>query len=138
MLTANDAICERYRALGGGRGRSSLGDAADLVNSICHLAVEGDATARQAVVETARYLGIGIANAVWTLDADAVVINSSLTEAWPLVSAAIHDQFPEGPQFLNFRNLVLRPSALAGEAAILGATTLPFAPVFASGGMAVA
>lgn len=136
MLTANDAICERYRALGGGRERSSLGDADDLVKSICHLAEAGDGTARQAVIETARYLGIGIANAVWTFDADAVVINSALTEAWPVVSEAIHEQFPDGPQFLNFRNLVLRPSVLAGEAAILGAMTLPFSSVFASGGMA--
>jgi len=69
---------------------------------------------------------------VWALDADAVVIDGTMTEAWPLVSAAIREQFPEGPQFLNFRNLVLRPSALGGEASLVGAMTVPFAPLFAS------
>ena len=31
--------------------------------------------------ETSRYLGIGIANAVWLLDADVVIIDGALTEA---------------------------------------------------------
>jgi hypothetical protein len=92
--------------------------------------MEGDPAAREAVTETATYLGVGIANAVWALDAEAVVINGALTEAWPLVSAAIREQFPTGRQFLNFRSLLLRPSSLGGEASILGALALPFLNVF--------
>jgi predicted NBD/HSP70 family sugar kinase len=94
--------------------------------------MEGDPAAREAVTETATYLGVGIANAVWALDAEAVVINGALTEAWPLVSAAIREQFPTGRQFLNFRSLLLRPSSLGGEASILGALALPFLNVFSS------
>ena len=129
MLASNDATCERYRSLGGKLG-SSLGDSGEQLKRICHLAMEGDSAARKAILETARYLGIGIANAVWALDAEAVVIDGALTEAWPLVSAAIREQFPDARDYLNFRNLTLRPSALAGEAAIIGAITLPFASLF--------
>jgi len=132
MLSSDVATCERYNALAGTKLRTSSNSCTQQMGQICQLAMEGDAAARGAINESARYLGIGIGNAVWALDADAVVINGTLTEAWPLVSAAIREQFPEGPQFLNFRNLVLRPSALGGEASLIGAITVPFAPLFAS------
>ena len=132
MLSSDVATCERYNALAGMKARVSSNNCIQQMRQICQLAMEGEAPARAALSESARYLGIGIANAVWALDADAVVIDGTMTEAWPLVSAAIREQFPEGPQFLNFRNLVLRPSALGGEASLVGAMTVPFAPLFAS------
>ncbi len=132
MLASDTATCARYRHLTGGRCRSGAGSVTDQVRRVCQLAMEGDPAAREAVTETATYLGVGIANAVWALDAEAVVINGSLTEAWPLVSTAIRDQFPTGRQFLNFRSLLLRPSSLGGEASILGALALPFLNVFSS------
>jgi len=135
VLASDLATCERYRNMAGTRARSSTSSSCtQQMRQICQLAMDGDPHARAAVTATARYLGIGIANAVWALDADAVVIEGTVTEAWPLVSAAIRDQFPEGSQFLNFRNLVLRPSSLSGEAAVIGALTLPFAPIFSYDG----
>ncbi len=135
MLASDMSTCERYTALSGSRTRVPSGSCSQQMRQICQIAMEGDTAARQAVTETARCLGIGIANAVWALDADAVIIDGVLTEAWPLVSAAIRDQFPEGPQFLNFRNLVLRPSSLAGDASMIGAITLPFVPLFSPEGV---
>jgi predicted NBD/HSP70 family sugar kinase len=134
-LASDLATFDRYNTLAGIKVRSSTSsNCAQQMRQICQLAMEGDPHARAAVTTTARYLGIGIANAVWALDADAVVIDGTVTEAWPLVSAAIRDQFPEGPLFLNFRNLVLRPSALGGEASVIGAITLPLAPMFSYDG----
>ncbi len=132
LLASDGATCERYNALAGTRSRLNASNSTQQMRQVCQLAMEGDAAARSALNESARYLGLGIFNAVWALDADAVVIDGTMTEAWPLVSAAIREQFPEGPQFLNFRNLVLRPSALGGEASLIGAITLPFSPLFAS------
>ena len=135
VLASDLATCDRYNNLAGTKARfSTSSSCTQQMRQICQLAMEGDPHARAAVTATARFLGIGIANAVWALDADAVVIDGPVTEAWPLVSAAIRDQFPEGPLFLNFRNLVLRPSALGGEAAVIGAITLPFAPIFSFDG----
>lgn len=129
------ATGDRYNNLAGTKVRSSTSsNCAQQMRQICQPAMEGDPHARAAVTATARYLGIGIANTVWALDADAVVIDGTVTEAWPLVSAAIRDQFPEGPLFLNFRNLVLRPSAFGGCAAVIGAITLPLAPIFSYDG----
>jgi len=133
MLASDMATCERYSALSGSKIVTAT-NCSQQMRQICHLAMEGDRAARDALGETARYLGVGIANTVWALDAEAVVIDGTLTEAWPLVVAGIRDQFPEGPEFLNFRNLVLRPSSLGGEASLMGAMTLPFAPLFSSEG----
>jgi len=131
-LASNLATVERYQRLVGGKSRSNPGSSAEQVKRICHLAMDGDLPARKAVTESARSLGIGIANAIWSLDAEAVVIDGALTDAWSLVSAAIRDQFADGRRFLNFRNLVLRPSSLGGDAAIIGAFTLPFAGMFST------
>jgi predicted NBD/HSP70 family sugar kinase len=92
--------------------------------------MSGDKAAVSALQDTARYLGIGISNIVWGLDPDAVIIDGTLTEAWPLVDTVIRDQFADGREFLNFRNLLLRPSALEGRAAITGAAALSFRSLF--------
>jgi predicted NBD/HSP70 family sugar kinase len=132
-LTANLAVCQRYRSLSGAQDKGTHPDSAHQVRQICHLALEGDVAATRALTETCRYLGIGIANVVWGLDADAVIVDGPLTLAWPLVGPALQDLFPNGRLFSNFRNLVLRPSALCGDASVIGASMLPFASLFSSG-----
>ena len=132
-LASNSAICERYSRLAGSRYRANSGDSAAQVKRICHLAMEGDSAALETVAQTCRYLGIGIANMVWALDAEAVIVDGALTEAWPLVAAAIQEQFPDGEEFPNFRDLLLRPSSLGGEATMIAAASLPFASLFSTG-----
>jgi predicted NBD/HSP70 family sugar kinase len=128
---ANDtAICERYRSQNGARRSGAGGDVTTRAKQICHLAMAGDRAAVDALKETARYLGIGISNIVWGLDPDGVIIDGTVTEAWPLVDAVVREQFADGREFLNFRNLLLRPSALEGQAAITGAAALPFRTLF--------
>lgn len=129
-LASDIATCERYRRLDGARRCPTTGDVSAGVRRICHLALAGDRAALKALQETARYLGIGIANVVWGLDPDAVIIDGAITEAWSLVAPIIADQFPDGSEFVNFRNLILRPSALRGQASIRGAAALPFQSLF--------
>ena len=94
-LASNPAICDRYAELSGNR-RKSGEETTSRARQICYLAVQGDQFARQALLEACRYLGIGIANAVWGLDADMVVIDGVLTEAWPLVSTGHPKSIPGG------------------------------------------
>jgi len=131
-LVANPAVCERYDALAGSSVPTPKGEETARVRHICQLAMNGDVAATGALRETCRYLGIGIANVVWGLDADAVIFDGTLTEAWPMVGPWIADQFPN-PELLNFQDLMLRPSALRGEAATIGAATLPFVRLFSTG-----
>lgn len=130
-LASSTALCERYATIT--NSRTSSGDSRARVRKICQLAMAGDKAAREALAQTCRYLGIGLANVIWGLDADAVVIDGPINEAWPLVSPLIREQFPKREDIRTFRQLVLRPSSLAGEATMMGAATLPFHSLFNSG-----
>ena len=131
-MAANPAVCERYDTLTGSKP-TAKGDTTAHVRDICRLAMHGEQAAIEALRETCRYLGVGIANVVWGLDADVVIVDGTMNEAWPLVAPWIAEQFPDGRELLNFRDLMLRTSALEGEATIIGAVTLPFVRLFATG-----
>jgi predicted NBD/HSP70 family sugar kinase len=133
LLAANPAILARYAALKPGGVRTLRGEPESKVRTICHRAVDGDPHATLAIRECMRYLGIGIANVVWGLDPDVVLIHGAITEAWPVVLSAIQEQFPAGREFSNFRDLILRPCALGQDAGMTGAITLPFVRLFATG-----
>jgi predicted NBD/HSP70 family sugar kinase len=129
-LASNPALCERYSALIGER-RTSTGDTSTRVRRIVQLA-DSVASAREAVIETARCLGIGISNAVWGLDADVVVVDGAITAAWHLIEPVLLSQMPDNDSLAGFK-VLLRPSTLRGEAALVGAATLPLTTVFATG-----
>jgi predicted NBD/HSP70 family sugar kinase len=124
-LISNAAICDRYSGLTGAWRHPGTGDTSARVRRITEWAIAGEAAARQTVEETARYLGIGISNLIWGLDADTVVIDATIADAWRLVEPVVRKQLPEDRDLWGPRNLLLRSSALGGEAALIGAATLP-------------
>lgn len=130
-LTANGAICERYRALSAATGRLLKGDASAGVRQIAQWAAEGDGIAHKSLEETALHLGTGIANMVWGLDADVVVVDGAITRAWQIISPLLRKRLPDVYQASRLP-VLLRPSALGGDAAVIGAASMPFHPVFAS------
>src|SRR5215472_8910117 len=109
-LASNLALCDRYAELSNTKSFAGSGNVTARVRMICHRAMNGEGVAQSAIQETSKYLGIGISNVVWGLDADTVIIQSGITEAWPLVAPVILDQFPESNQTITRQNLVLRPS----------------------------
>ncbi len=128
-LASNGALCERYAALSKSK-QAAQGNVRARVRTICHRAMNGDDAAHEAVEQTSRYLGIGISNVVWGLDADIVILQGTLTEAWPLVAPVILDQFPASGRTVNRHTLVLRPSFFGREASLVGVATLPFRSMF--------
>jgi predicted NBD/HSP70 family sugar kinase len=133
QLASSVALSDRYAALTNGRPLPPSGDSRARVRKICQGAMSGEKAAVDALTQTCRFLGIGITNVVWGLNADAVVLDAPLNDAWSLVAPQIRAQFPPGDDLVTFRNLVLRPSSLGGEASIIGAATLPFQSIFTSG-----
>ena len=129
-LASNAALCDRYAELSNSKSFAGSGNVTARVRMICHRAMNGETAAQSAIQETCKYLGIGISNVVWGLDADTVIIHSGLTEAWPLVAPVILDQFPESNQTVTRQNLVLRPSLFGREASLVGVATLPFDRMF--------
>jgi predicted NBD/HSP70 family sugar kinase len=131
-LAGNPALCERYGAVTGDRRSAASGDTFARVRRIVQAAAGGNTAAVESLVETARCLGVGISNVVWGLDVDVVVIDGAITDAWHLIEPVIREQL--GNESLPEINLLLRPSAFGGDAALIGAATLPFTTLFATGG----
>jgi hypothetical protein len=69
---------------------------------------------------------------VWGLDADVVVIDGVITAAWHLIEPVLLAQMPDGDSLAGLK-VMLRPSTLGGEAALIGAATLPLTTIFATG-----
>ncbi|HEU0123616.1 MAG TPA: ROK family protein [Bryobacteraceae bacterium] len=128
-LISNSAVCARYAAAAG-RAASGTADSGARVRRICQQAMAGDAVARQVLETTGRFLGIGIANLVWGLAPEVVVIGSSLNTAWPIIREAILRQFPNPADWPSFRGLSIERSALDDQGVLTGAATLAFAPFF--------
>ena len=131
LLVSNLAVCNRYSDLSEAKRATSSGDTFARVRRIAELANSGDATARQTMEETARYLGVGISNIVWGFDADTIVLDGAITEGWRLVEPILRRQLPDYREVWGSRNLLVRPSAFGGEAALIGASTLPLSLIFA-------
>ncbi len=131
-LASNPALCERYAAVSADRRSAASGDTFARVRRIVHAAADGDKAAAESLVETARCLGVGISNVVWGLDVDVVVIDGAITDAWHLIEPAIREQMDN--ESLAEIQVLLRPSAFGGDAALIGAATLPFTTLFATGG----
>jgi len=131
-LASDPALCDRYSALAVELGSAASGNTTARVRRIVRNALDGERAARQSLEESAQCLGVGIFNIVWGLDADVVVIDGAITEAWPIIEPILRQQLPESEGAAGL-SVVLRPSALRGEAALIGAATLPFTTVFATG-----
>jgi predicted NBD/HSP70 family sugar kinase len=128
-LASNPALCHRYSALSGSMpSEDTLAD----MRLILQAAADGDAAAFESLRETAHCLGVGISNVVWGLDADVVVIDGAITQAWPVIEPVIQEQLPDEDSLTGIP-VLLRPSSLGGEAALIGAATLPFTTVFTTG-----
>jgi predicted NBD/HSP70 family sugar kinase len=118
------AAVARYAALVGG------GEARQL--SFAHLidrALGGEAAARGALLETARYLGRGISNLIVGFSPEIVVVGGAITRAWELVSGILDDAVKRGIR-RDLPAARLTPSTIGDEASLMGALSLVLADTF--------
>jgi len=84
----------------------------------------GDAAALIAVAETARYLGLGIANMVSLLNPELIVLGGGMLQAYDLFADEISRTVAEWAQPVAARQVRLEPSRLGENAGLLGAARL--------------
>jgi predicted NBD/HSP70 family sugar kinase len=116
MYVSDKATVARYQELSGGKGGRSL-----TMRRVVELVESGDTAAMQAVRETARYLGIGIAGLVNGLDPEIVVIGGEITKAWGLVEPIITGEVRRN---LRSREVAIRRSSFEVRPTLKGAMTL--------------
>ncbi len=120
------AAVARYSKLAGA-GAARAMSFAQLIDR----ALAGETAAREALGETARFLGIGISNLIVGFSPEVVIVGGAITRAWDLVS----DLFSETVRRSVRRDLPFTriiPSTIGDRASLMGALSLVLADKFAS------
>lgn len=117
----------RYRILASGTN-----GAADLTFSgLVDRALRSDGPARQALQETAKYLGIGIANLIRGLAPEAVIVGGPIVRSWPVIAEDIKTTV-EATICRGLPSTRIIASTLGPEPTLMGALSLVLASKFAS------
>ncbi|HEU4506801.1 MAG TPA: ROK family transcriptional regulator [Pyrinomonadaceae bacterium] len=117
----------RYRNLSHGQNGAGSITFGELVD----LALSNDGAARAALKETAKYLGIGIANLIRGLAPEAVIVGGPIVRAWPVISEDIRNTV-EGTVCRGLPSTRIIASTLGSEPTLMGAISLVLASKFAS------
>ena len=117
----------RYKNLSNGSNGAGDIDFGELID----LALRGDGAARTALQETAKYLGIGIANLIRGLAPEAVIVGGPIVRAWPVIAEDIRTSV-EATICRGLPSTRIIASTLGPEPTLMGALSLVLASKFAS------
>ncbi|HEY3838645.1 MAG TPA: ROK family transcriptional regulator [Bryobacteraceae bacterium] len=123
MMASNDATLARYNRETG----SALGSFAQLIERL-HA---GDAAAVQAIRQTGRYLGDGIAVLANLLNPELLILDGPLTESWTEIEPEIQMVLEQRTLKENRESLILRPSPIRKNTTLSGAISLALCRNFA-------
>ena len=93
-------------------------------------ALDGEASARTALVETAKFVSIGISNLIVGFSPELVVVGGSIARAWPLV-AEVFGETVERSVRRGLPTAHIIPSTLGEQTTLMGALSLVLAERFA-------
>ena len=120
------AAVARYAAQAGRGGAARQLSFAQLIDR----ALAGEGAARDALLETARYLGKGISNLVVGFSPEIVVVGGAITRAWELVSGILAEAVTRSIR-RDLPAARITPSTIGDEASLTGALSLVLADKFA-------
>ena len=94
-------------------------------------ALGGEGDAKEALVETARYLGVGISNLIIGFSPEAVVVGGEIARAWELIESAITEAIEHSVR-RGLPSARILPSTLGDSPTLRGALSLVLASKFAA------
>jgi len=101
------------------------------MTDVVDAASRGEEAARVVLLQTARSLGMGIANIICTVDPEVVIIGGPITGVWEMIYPTLQEVV-ERRSFLGaMRTSVILPTSLRGNPPLLGAAALPIQRIFA-------
>src|ERR1041384_7299667 len=119
LYASDKATIARYQQL-----RRAKGGRAPNMRRLIELVDSGDPAASEAVAESARYLGLGIAGLINGLDPDVIVIGGEITRAWGLIEPIISQGAKASLLGPRARAIPIRRSAFEVRPSLKGAFTL--------------
>lgn len=92
----------------------------------------GDAKANTAIQATARFLGLGLATVINTINPDCVYLVGEITTAWDMIEATVREAISERALTAAAGRTPVRVTAVQGHPRLRGAAALIAAPTFAA------
>ena len=101
-------------------------------NQLIENAFNGDQAAKDALIETAYYLGLGISNLTKGLSPEAVILAGQISRAWPLIADELHKAIAQNSICRGLPSSAAFASTLGEDTRLMGALSLVLAGKFAS------
>ncbi len=108
----------------------TLGSVIDAANS-------GDDAAKNVLIKTGHYLGLGISNIIKAVDPEAIVMGGTIAKCWDLIQPEVMGTVAQRSFFGKHRSTTILPSSLRASAPILGAAALAVRQIFTNFRVAV-
>jgi len=125
-FSSERAAIARYLRLNGGSLSSGI-----CFPEVVDRALGGEANAKVALVETARYLGVGISNLIVGFSPEAVVVGGEIGRAWGLIESALTETIKHSVR-RGLPSARILASTLGERPALRGALSLVLARKFAA------
>lgn len=123
-FSSERAAIARYLKLSGGPANISFIEVVDR-------ALAGEGNAKEALVETARNLGVGISNLIIGFSPEAVVVGGEIARAWDLIESALTETIGKSVR-RGLPSARILPSTLGEKPTLRGALSLVLASKFAA------
>lgn len=93
-------------------------------------ALKQDTIAREVLLQTGHFLGMGIADIIKALDPEAIIIGGKITNAWEIIYPEIMQTLATRAFFGKKRTIHILPTSLKVRPRLLGAATLVVKELF--------
>jgi len=123
-FSSERAAIARYVKLSGASTKTTFIEVVDR-------ALNGEAHAKAALVETARQLGVGISNLIIGFSPEAVVVGGEIARAWDLIESALTETIANSVR-RGLPSARILPSTLGEKPTLRGALSLVLASKFAA------
>ena len=130
--TSNLATLSRYLGSPAKQSRGLLQSIELTVPEVISRARNGDTRAREAIMATGRYLGMGIANVINALNPSRIFVGGEITAAWDLIEAEVRAAVIEGSFTAAAVTTPIIPEQSIEYPRLRGATALVSAQAFAA------
>ena len=133
-FTSNLATLSRYlgQDFSPTATRTLLNESKLTITDVLARAADGDAKARRALEETARFLGRGLAVIVNTLNPAQIFVGGEITEAWEQLAPVMRAMIRERALTSLAAATPILPEPASNYPRLRGATALVAAPIFAA------
>jgi predicted NBD/HSP70 family sugar kinase len=101
-----------------------------MLQHIIDLALKNDTVAKEVLLQTGHYLGMGIANIIKSLDPEAIIVGGRITGAWGIIYPEIMQTLYKRAFFGKTRNIRILQTSLDVRPRLLGAATLVIKEIF--------